>query len=1697
MDLSDSESSDSDSDKTPKPTTADDEKKKTSSLIDSINKSSGKTIDLRFIHDNLKQMEADKQKLLNYKSSSKEEDKLNMIDIGQLLALGEAGPSTTATKVKRKKVRSSQTLSQQADDSDSDNWDAVEDEPKAYEIPKEGVSISLNTNNNEGRKKPSKEIDYQARMKRKINSKIKEHQVVLHKVNVICWISHGNYVNTIINNRRLMAECLKLLPENKQHCYPKEKTDIDYFKQITHWFKSTVILKKNFQNMYCKLRNRPPLMTSLAYQIKTKAAICRRDYILIFICILRAIGIQCRMVQSVITAPIRPAQSDLLVISSKSPEEKSKPKPRSKSNSNKSKAKVVKKPKSSGSSEDSSFEEVSSNKKAPTKPAPRSSRTRNKPAAEQLKPATSKSRSKSAQSAETTKDVKKVENKLDIFSPRRTRGSQAVKEVDRPGTSKEVSKPNLKSLLNTAHNRKRTTELIDEEITTKKPKVVATTSARSSKKRTSPKEIETHQILSLTGISFERKSIIGFVELTIVPVREALRYIKLNAKQCRIYKIMLNDTYEAQFHYYDPFIDVCQTDSKTRSLNEFSKQHLKAAQSVDPDTNAGELVVVIPTEANHLIGEGRGLRVGIEFSLEEPAGGIHFVIPDDGTDNPNAMIDLGAHMFTYGHENSSRLWFPCVDSYAEPCTWKLEFTVDENMTAVSCGDLVEVVMTPDLRRKTFHYVMNTPICAPNIALAVGPFEIYVDPHMHEVTHFCLPNLLPLLKNTVRYMHEAFEFYEEALSTRYPFSCYKQVFVDEFENGCHAYATMTILSSHLLHSIAIIDQTFISRTIMSKAIAEQFFGCFITMKNWNDAWLARGIAEYLCGFYSKKCFGNNAYRAWVQQELAEVVQYEEKYGGIILDSSQPPAPLPVANQSTKIVQEQKIESVHYFPIKNLHTLSPKYIEMMRKKAHLVIRMLEHRIGHALLLQVFNKQLALASNAASTKISSGLWHQLLITTNVFTKAIFTVTGKEMAVFIDQWVRTGGHAKFSMTSIFNRKRNTIELEIRQESVNQKGVKKYVGPLLVQLQELDGTFKHTLQIENTVVKADITCHSKSRRNKKKKIPLCTGEEVDMDLTVMDESPVLWIRLDPEMTLMRHCNIEQPDFQWQFQLRHERDVTAQLDAIQALEKYGTPATRMALTDTIESEQVFYEVRCEAAKCLTKVANAMVSWQGPPAMLQIFRKLFGSFSAPHIARQNNFTNFQHYFLQKTIPVAMAGLRSAHGICPPEIMRFLLDLFKYNDNVKNHYSDVYYRSALIEALGNSITPVISVIRQGAPITSENLSADAKLVLEEVTRIMNLEKHLPSYKYQASVACLKVIRKLQKCGHLPPSSKIYRSYAEYGQYIDVRIAAMECLVDFVKVDGKWEDLEHLLNLLESDPDPTARHLLARLLIENPPFERGQRHRLHREELRERIWLNMNFKLSHDTRLRCDLVDLYYALYGTKEPHIMKSTELASLYQPQRVEEPEEIKEELETKTEVDDQMMELVSQSFQKSRPITPNIEDDYKSIEIVTETVEETTFKDEKEDLMIIDETLHMSEEITMKLEVDDYKTVEMNSYFEQKTIEGIIDVTADIDVGEPANKRIKVDYNSDNSQSQPSIDMAEFGVDGEIKSEAGGSKKKKKKDKKKHKHKHKKSKDKEKEKKPKEKKDPNIVRLQKEEVETLSSADSSRSSPSPTLDLTN
>ena len=41
-------------------------------------------------------------------------------------------------------------------------------------------------------------------------------------------------------------------------------------------------------------------------------------------------------------------------------------------------------------------------------------------------------------------------------------------------------------------------------------------------------------------------------------------------------------------------------------------------------------------------------------------------------------------------------------------------------------------------------------------------------------------------------------------------------------------------------------------------------------------------------------------------------------------------------------------------------------------------------------------------------------------------------------------------------------------------------------------------------------------------------------------DSPVLWLRIDPEMSMLRQVTLEQPDFMWQYMLKYERDIVSQ-----------------------------------------------------------------------------------------------------------------------------------------------------------------------------------------------------------------------------------------------------------------------------------------------------------------------------------------------------------------------------------------------------------------------------------------------------------------------------------------------------------------------------------------------------------------------------
>ncbi|KAF6025696.1 TAF2 [Bugula neritina] len=568
-------------------------------------------------------------------------------------------------------------------------------------------------------------------------------------------------------------------------------------------------------------------------------------------------------------------------------------------------------------------------------------------------------------------------------------------------------------------------------------------------------------------------------------------------------------------------------------------------------------------------------------------------------------------------------------------------------------------------------------------------------------------------------------------------------------------------------------------------------------------------------------------------LLDVCNYEQRETPIILDSS-------------------TTMSRSYFDINRPQTIPSEYVNVFTKKSCLVLRMLENRLGKELLLQVFNKMLSLAALSSSSEYSTGMWDNVM-----FSKSVFTVTGKDLEVFINQWVYQSGCAYFTGKCKFNKKRNVVELELKQDS-SGKGVLKYVGPLEVTIQELDGSFNHTFKIEENKTKFEITCHSKSRRQKKKKIPLMTGEEVEMDMASLDpDSPMIWLRIDPNMLILRKLNWELTDTMWQYQLKYERDVVAQCEALHALESekdFATSATRSTLMEIVDDDHCFYKVRIMATHSLVKVANQMM-WSGPPPMLHVFQKKFGSNSCSNIVRQLKFKNFQSYYLQRALPVAMANTRTTTTICPTEITHFILDLFRYSDNSRNKYSDCYYVASLVEAATNTISISTSI---------NSLSNESKLILEEVTRLLNLEKVLPSYRNVITISCLKCVRTLQQKGHLPSTSTLFKSYAQFGMFIDVRLAALDIISGFL-TEGETQkpQLDYLLDLVEKDPVPRVRHHILLALITQHSAISSLITTQYILSISNQLWKLMNLFCGQDTKLCSEVVELYYKLFGNKNP------------------------------------------------------------------------------------------------------------------------------------------------------------------------------------------------------------------------------------------
>jgi len=181
-------------------------------------------------------------------------------------------------------------------DSDDDDDDVKKPEnierPNDYSIPKDGVKITLPGTNMFLRKKlGKKESDLAAILRRKL----KANQIIIEKAARLCWLVYGFYLNRQANDTETMATTVSLISTKN---YPNDSFDLAYLAKFTKWFRNLFTVESNHEQVVINKE-------TLLKRIEERKIYDYRELVILYVAILRGIGLHCRLIVSLNPPPVK------------------------------------------------------------------------------------------------------------------------------------------------------------------------------------------------------------------------------------------------------------------------------------------------------------------------------------------------------------------------------------------------------------------------------------------------------------------------------------------------------------------------------------------------------------------------------------------------------------------------------------------------------------------------------------------------------------------------------------------------------------------------------------------------------------------------------------------------------------------------------------------------------------------------------------------------------------------------------------------------------------------------------------------------------------------------------------------------------------------------------------------------------------------------------------------------------------------------------------------------------------------------------------------------------------------------------------------------------------------------------------------------------------------------------------------------
>ena len=359
--------------------------------------------------------------------------------------------------------------------------------------------------------------------------------------------------------------------------------------------------------------------------------------------------------------------------------------------------------------------------------------------------------------------------------------------------------------------------------------------------------------------------------------------------------------------------------------------------------------------------------------------GLRFIKPT--AENPNKPRQI----WSQGETEFNRYWFPSYDTPNDFRTSELKATVQKPFTVISNGKLMEVKDNGDNTR-TFHWKMDTPYSNYLTSIVVGEYTEVKNGDYQDVpiVAYGYPSEAKEVAETTKRVPTMVKFFSEKTGVKYAYPKYAQTMVEDFGGGMENISATTQIEEMIHDERELLDED--SDSLQSHELAHQWFGDFVTCRDWGQIWLNESFATYFQALWDEESKGKDFFL------YNDVRSNQQAY-------------LDTWNQGNR----------HPIVTKYYANKDAMFDSYAYPRGGAVLHMLRKHLGDDLFFKSINHYLV--SNA----------HQP-VSTEELRIAIEETSGESMDWFFDQWLYRMGHPIFEITKSYDAASKKLTLNVKQ---------------------------------------------------------------------------------------------------------------------------------------------------------------------------------------------------------------------------------------------------------------------------------------------------------------------------------------------------------------------------------------------------------------------------------------------------------------------------------------------------------------------------------------------------------------------------------------------------------------------------------------------------------------------------------------------